>query len=191
VLLRKFHAALTVEEARRALALITRTPLARAEGGTAETHRQEALALARRFGMAVRRGPPPAPFGWNGKELSGDTEPYVLLHEIAHFQLAPGERRGLIEFGHGPGPDTLDMEGAERAAVLFGVDRDREEAKASLLGILWEAALGHPALASLLDQNWLEATADGRAARHFEHVFRSLRADRLVDPAGRPTLCLR
>jgi hypothetical protein len=189
-LLRDFLAALTDEEARCALALIARSSLARAEGGNAEAHRLEALSLARRFGMAVRRDPPPAPFGWNGAELSGDTEAYVLLHEIAHFQLAPSERRGLIEFGHGPGPDTRDKEGAERAAVLVGVERDREEAKVSLLGILWETALGHPALASFLDQNWLEATADGRAARHFERVFQSLRADGLVDSNGWPTLHL-
>ncbi|HUK06298.1 MAG TPA: hypothetical protein VLX09_00385 [Stellaceae bacterium] len=141
--------------------------------------------------MGVRSDATPAPFGWDGARLSGQTEAYVLLHEIAHYQLAPMDRRRLIEFGLGPGPDTTDYPGAERAAVLHGIERDREEAMASLLGILWETALGHPALASFLDQNWLEGAADSRAARHFTDVLHRLIADGFVDARSRPTFLTR
>jgi hypothetical protein len=97
----------------------------------------------------------------------------VILHEVAHFALALPERRGLVEFGLGAGPDTRDRETAERAAVLPPLERGADEAAASLLGIVWEAALGQPALASFLDQNWLEGL-DRSAAGHFSAVVETL-----------------
>lgn len=174
-----------------ALAAIARTSSKRATHATAQAHQQEALALAQRFGMTVRRDTSPAPFGWDGQQLSPATEAYVLLHEIAHYQLAPPARRCRIEFGLGPGPDTKDIVGAERAAILHGIEREREEAQASLLGILWEVRLGQPALASFLDQNWLEGVADGRAARHFAAVLQSLREEGYIGDEAAPTLRLR
>ena len=73
----------------------------------------------------------------------------------------------MPDFGLGPGPDTTEREAAERAAVVSPLERDAEEAAASLLGILWEAALGQPALASFLDQNWLEGLGPlGRGTFH-------------------------
>ena len=93
--------------------------------------------------------------------------------------LAPPERRGLVEFGLGPGPDTLDRDAAERAAVLSPIAREEDEAAASLLGIFWETALGQPALASFLDQNWLEGL-DRSAAAHFMAVVETLRRRELL-----------
>jgi hypothetical protein len=65
--------------------------------------------------------------------LNGATEAYVILHEVAHFGLAPPERRELVEFGPGASPDTLDCSAAERTTVL-SLERDADEAAASLLG---------------------------------------------------------
>jgi hypothetical protein len=112
--------------------------------------------------------------------LDGDTEAYVILHEIAHFLLAPPERRHLPDFGLGPGPDTTECETAERACTVPLLQRDADEAAASLLGILWEAALGQPALASFLDQNWLEGL-ERSAAAHFAAVLREVRERGLVE----------
>ena len=56
---------------------------------------------------------------------------------------------------------------------LDGEEREDDEAMASLLGILWEAELGQPALASFLDQNWLEGL-ERSAAAHFTAVLRRL-----------------
>ncbi|MBV8122139.1 MAG: hypothetical protein JO081_19635, partial [Alphaproteobacteria bacterium] len=114
----------------------------RAVGPEAEAHRLAALAFARDCGMAVYPPRTECRFNWDGTALNGDTEAYVILHEIAHYVLAPPERRGRIDFGLGPGPDTLDREAAEHATVLPPLPRDRDEAAASLLGILWEARLG-------------------------------------------------
>ena len=62
------------------------------------------------------------------------------------------------------------------------IEREADEAAASLLGILWEAALGQPALASFLDQNWLEGL-DRSAAPHFTAVLRRLSDQGFVIPA--------
>ena len=185
-----FAARLDDPDARAAFALIRATSAERAAGAVAEAHRQQALALARRFGMAIHPAGARPGFNWDGKALDGDTEAYVILHEIAHFVLAPPERRSLPDFGLGPGPDTTNRAAAERALVLPFVESEADEAAASLLGILWEAALGQPALASFLDQNWLEAL-ERSAAPHFKAILRRLLRLGLIDSAGQPLPSMR
>jgi hypothetical protein len=170
----RFAAQLGDPAARAAFAGICATAAERALGKAAETHRQQALALARRCGMRVHPAGARSAFNWDGTALDGDTEAHVILHEAAHFVLAPPERRILVDFGLGAGPDTTDRAAADRAARLPILERETDEAAASLLGILWEAALGHPALASFLDQNWLEGL-ERSAASHFIAIFRRLR----------------
>jgi hypothetical protein len=178
----RFAAQLDDPAARAAFARICATAAARAEGAAAKTHREEALALARRYGMRVHPAGTRSSFNWDGTALDGDTEAYVILHEAAHFVLAPPERRILVDFGLGAGPDTIDRSAADRAARLPILERERDEAAASLLGILWEAALGHPALASFLDQNWLEGL-ERSAAPHFTAMLRRLQQLGLVEAA--------
>ncbi len=170
----RFADGLCDRPARSAFALVRATSSDRAVAEEAERHRLAALAFARGCGMAVHPPGTQCGFNWDGAALNGATEAYVILHEIAHFVLAPPERRALVDFGLGPGPDTLDREVAERAAVLPPLAREEDEAAASLLGILWEARLGQPALASFLDQNWLEGL-DRSAAVHFAGVLTQLR----------------
>jgi hypothetical protein len=157
----------------------------RAFGEAAERHRLAALIFARDCGMAVHPPGVACRFNWDGAALNGATEAYVILHEIAHFVLAPPERRCLIDFGLGPGPDTLDRDAAEEAAMLAPLAREADEAAASLLGILWEVWLGQPALASFLDQNWLEGL-DRSAPAHFAGVLARLRRRGLLALAPRP-----
>lgn len=146
----------------------------RAIGAAAERHRRAALSLARALGMAIHPEGTRCLFNWDGTALNGATEAYVILHEIAHFCLASPARRALVDFGLGPGPDTVDRAAAERAAILPSLSREEDEAAASLLGIIWEADLGQPALASFVDQNWLEGL-DRSAASHFTAVAATLR----------------
>jgi hypothetical protein len=171
--LERFAAGLHDARALRLFAEIRATAPDRATASEAEDHRLTALAFARRCGMAVYPPGTKCRFNWDGTALNGETEAYVILHEAAHFVLAPPERRQLIDFGLGPGPDTLDREAAMAAAVLSPLARDEDEAAASLLGILWEARLGQPALASFLDQNWLEGL-ERSAAAHFTRVTAGL-----------------
>ena len=173
--------------ARRIFARIADPQMAqRARGADAVAHHEAALALAASLGMGLLPGSPTLEFGWDGRALRSATEAYVLLHEIAHFQIAPPARRALIDFGLGAGPETGDRAAAERAATLFGVEREREEALASLLGILWEVELGQPALASFLDQNWLEGAERPEAAAHFAAVLGALQGLGVIDAAGHP-----
>jgi len=174
----RFSAGLTAPQARAAFALLRATSAERAEGAEAERHRLGALDFARAHGIAVHPQGTACAYNWDGAALDSATEAYVILHEVAHYLLAPPERRALPDFGLGPGPDTRDRDGAERAATLAALDREADEAAASLLGILWEAELGQPALASFLDQNWLEGL-DRAAAAHFGAVVERLVADGL------------
>jgi hypothetical protein len=173
-ILDRFAASLTNRRARNVFLRIRATSPDRAVGAEAEQHRLAALDFARSFGMAIHPEGIPCRFNWDGTALNGATEAYVILHEVAHFVLAPPERRGLVEFGLGPGPDTFDRDPAEHAAILSPLDREQDETAASLLGIIWEAAFGQPALASFLDQNWLEGL-DRSAPAHFTTVLESLR----------------
>ena len=180
-----FMAGLPNRLSRAVFASIRATSPDRAAEAEAEQHRLTALSFARGFGMAIHSEGTRCRFNWDGAALNGATEAYVILHEVAHFALAPLERRSLIEFGLGPGPDTLDREEAERAAVLSPLARDEDEAAASLLGIVWEAALGQPALASFLDQNWLEGLHRS-AAGHFTAVVERLRRLKLLSAVPAP-----
>ena len=171
--LERFAAGLTAPEAQTAFAAIRATSAERAEGVTAERHRLQALDFARTHGMAVHPEGAACAYNWDGAALDGAVEAYVILHEVAHFLLAPPERRRLPDFGLGPGPDTRDRAGAERAATVPLLNREEDEAAASLLGILWEAKLGQPALASFLDQNWLEGL-ERLASAHFSAVVQRL-----------------
>ena len=181
----RFMAGLSHRCSRSAFRRIRATSPDRAAGAEAERHRLTALCFARGFGMTIHQEGTTSRFNWDGAVLNGSTEAYVILHEVAHFALAPLERRSLIEFGLGPGPDTLDREEAERAAVLSPLARDEDEAAASLLGIVWEAALGQPALASFLDQNWLEGLHRS-AAGHFAAVVERLRRLKLLSAVPAP-----
>jgi hypothetical protein len=176
--------------ARTGFERIAATGAERATGALFAAHRREALAVAKKLGMGAIKGPPAEGFHWDGRSLRAESEPYVLLHEVAHFQLASPQRRRTLEFGLGPGPDTGRRAEAEVAQTVFGVAREEEEAAASLLGILWEAALGHPALASFLDQNWLEGWERGAVPAHFRAVVERLRAAGLVAADGGPSRLL-
>ena len=176
----RFAAQLTDAGARATFERIRATSPERARGAEAEQHRQEALRVAAHFGVPVHPRGTCSGFNWDGTALDADTEAYVILHEIAHFLLAPPERRRLLDFGLGPGPDTRERAAAESATVVPLLEREAEEAEASLLGILWEAALGQPALASFLDQNWLEGL-ERSAPAHFTAVLSHLQRGGFLD----------
>ena len=177
----RFMAKLEDAVSRAVFRRIRATSADRAAGVAAERHRRAALSLARSLGMPIHADGVECAFNWDGRALNSATEAYVILHEAAHFMLAPSERRSLVDFGLGPGPDTRDRDAAARAAVLSPLAREEDEAAASLLGIIWEATLGQPALASFLDQNWLEGL-ERAAQSHFAAVVGILQPRGLLVP---------
>ena len=192
VALERFAATLREGEACRVFARIARIADAeRAAGAAATQHHRAALDFAHSFGIATVAGAPESSFSWDGRRLRSDTEAYVLIHEVAHYQLASPERRRVVDFGLGAGPDTGERAAADAAMRLFGLARETEEALASLLGVLWEIELGQPGLASFLDHNWLEGAGRPSAANYFEGMLRRLRMQGFLDAALRPTRHLR
>lgn len=150
-------------------------------------HHQQAVELLGRFGMGALDHAPEEGVTWDGKAVAIRMEPSVIIHEVAHYQLAPAHRRGLVDFGVGAGPESGDKQAAEQDRQVFGVDCDREEALASLLGVLWEAELGQPAVLAFLEQNWLEGGSSSCNLDHFRRNVRELLAGGFITEDGRPT----
>jgi hypothetical protein len=162
-----------------------------------DEERREAWALCRSFGMGIWEGPlgtPPADsltFTYDGRNVRGDMEPSVIVHEVGHIQTCAAERRNIVDFGLGAGPETMRREEADAAMTVIGLEREMEEALASLQGILWEAELGHPAILAFLEQNWLEGVDSPQNRSHYLKVLHQLRRHGLIDDEGRPTRALR
>ncbi|MGE5538451.1 MAG: hypothetical protein ACM30I_07520 [Gemmatimonas sp.] len=142
--------------------------------------------LAHRFGIPTIDEEPARAFSWDGRALRIRSEACVLFHEIAHWQLAPAARRGLPDFGLGAGPETGRKSEADAARAIDEPARIDEECAASILGILWEAACGGPAIDAFLEQNWLERFDSTGTHRLFAATVRALHARGLIDGAGRP-----
>jgi hypothetical protein len=172
--------------ARAAFAHIAQAPRAGLSAADEESARQRIVALAQAFGIATLDEEPARAFSWDGQVVRTRSEPSVLLHEIAHWQICPADRRHLPDFGLGAGPETGRKVEADTARVTDQVTQEREEAMASLLGILWEAAFGLPALAAFAEQNWLEAYDRPGTPAYFATVIGWLHAAGLIDDQARP-----
>jgi hypothetical protein len=151
---------------------------------------EQAVHLADTFGMTPLDEPPAAAFSWDGSRVRTATEPAVLLHEVAHFQLASPARRALPDFGLGAGPESGRVALADAARVVADGPREREEQAASLLGILWEVELGQPGVLAFHEQNWLEGAARPSTADFMAETLDRLHLKGLVDRDYRPVLAL-
>lgn len=154
-------------------------------------HQSGAVELCRRFGFGILDMTPQEHFTWDGHSVAIRLEPSVLIHEVAHYQLSSPERRGVLDFGLGAGPESGRKAEADAVQSLFLPERDVEEGLCSLLGILWEAELGQPAVLAFLEQNWLEGGASLHNLAHFRKVVRWLHEMGLIDGLGAPTMGLR
>jgi hypothetical protein len=172
--------------ARAAFARIARAPRAALSAAQEDDARAAAVALAHRFGIATLDEEPARAFSWNGNVVRTRSEPSVLLHEIAHWQICPPARRDLPDFGLGAGPETGRKDEADLARATDLALQEREEAMASLLGILWEAEMGLPAIAAFTEQNWLEKYDRPGTPGYFATVIGWLFDAGLIDPQARP-----
>jgi hypothetical protein len=154
-------------------------------------HHAQAVELCRDWGFGIVDLAPQDYFTWDGSAVAIRMEPSVLIHEIGHYQLSAPDRRAVIDFGLGAGPETGRKAEADAVQSLYLPERDVEEALCSLLGILWEAEMGQPAVLAFLEQNWMEGGADLHNVAHFRKIVRWLRAMDLIGDDGRPTRGLR
>ncbi len=157
---------------------------------SADDHRA-AVQLAATFGMQPLDEEPQQAFSWDGACVRTKSEAAVLIHEVAHFQLAFGPRRFTPDFGLGAGPETGLIARAEAARVIDDQDREEEEQMASLLGILWEVALGQAGILAFLEQNWLEGAGRRSTAAFFIGILGRLQSLGLIDDNGTPLLAVR
>lgn len=151
-------------------------------------HRRTALALVDRVGMTAIDAVPATAFSWDGRAVRTRSEASVLIHEVAHWLIAPPDRRALPDFGLGAGPETGRIAEANAARCVDDAVREKEELLASLLGILFEAALGQPAIHAFIEQNWLEAWDRPAAADQFGMAAQALADRGLIDGDGLPVL---
>ena len=81
---------------------------------------------------------------------------------------------------------TRVREEADAVIALSEEERQDEEGLTSLLGILWEAELGQPALLAFLEQNWLEGYDRPATAGHFDRMLTRLHAGGFIGDDARP-----
>jgi len=157
-------------------------------GFKADLHagRAKAVALAARMGIATIDEEPAQAFSWDGAAVRTRSETSVIFHEIAHWQIAPPERRDLYDFGLGAGPETGRIDDANAAACVDNTVKEHEENLASLLGILWETVHDEPAVLAFAEQNWLELYDRPHTQRHFVECLAELQRRGLVDERGVP-----
>jgi hypothetical protein len=161
------------------------------EGGPDGRWHDDAVALADRFAMRPLAEAPQQGFSWDGARVRTESEPAVLVHEVAHYQIAAPARRFLPDFGLGAGPETGLIDIADAARAADAQTRETEEAMASLLGILWEVELGQPAILAFQEQNWLEGAGRPGTADFFRATLGRLSDIGLIDQDGRPTYAVR
>ncbi|MSO65391.1 MAG: hypothetical protein EXQ85_06295 [Alphaproteobacteria bacterium] len=148
--------------------------------------RAAAVALARAYGIPTLDEEPAVAFSWDGTVLRTLSEPWVIVHEVAHWLLCPPARRPLPDFGVGAGPESGRKAEADAVRVVDDDAQQQDEALSSLLGILLLAEIGAPALPAFLEQNWLEGHERPDAVAHFCRTARGLFGRRLIDETARP-----
>lgn len=154
--------------------------------GDPAEQRAQAVTLAASLGIETLDEEPAEAFSWDGQRIRTRSEPSVVIHEIAHWQLSAPERRPLFDFGLGAGPETGRVAEADAVTALSEEERQDEETLTSLLGILWEAELGQPAMLAFLEQNWMEGYDRPATPAHFDRILNRLHAGGFVDDQARP-----
>jgi hypothetical protein len=142
-----------------------------------EKQKKQAIALLESFGvfheprdpiaMVVGEG---AGFGWDGKSIATGVKRNAtdILHDLAHWLVAPPSRRKIEDFGLGRGPDS----GGDARRIVGDEWADNEEEVVSFLGIVWEAALGHNPMPSLVYQSWTQGGSYKKVVKAIKKLTR-------------------
>ena len=69
---------------------------------------------------------PATAFSWDGRAVRTRSEASVLIHEVAHWLIAPPDRRALPDFGLGAGPETGRIAEANAARCVDDAVREKK-----------------------------------------------------------------
>ena len=110
---------------------------------------------------------------WDGKKISAKYDPFdIVFHEVCHYIVAHPNRRKLIDFGLGRGPNS------DRKNILpirkTIIQPQNEEDIASLLAIIVQKHFNLPFSHTLDYQNW-------RQEEYLHRVLRRLNRRRFID----------
>ncbi len=113
-------------------------------------------------------------------------EPETLIHDVAHYLVCPVRRRRVGDFGLGPDPDMHSVPGYDRQApeIVTGDYANREEHRASILGILIEAAIMGNAKRRFEEHSW--HNIDNERDRDFDNAVAWLLRHGHIDDRGNP-----
>ena len=148
----------------------------------------DAILLAHKLGIKTCMIAPSSYFSWDGRVMAVDTDTSVVLHDIAHWQLASPSRRRLPDFGLGASPETGYTRVANKMKCIDNNLIELEECCASLLGIAWEVHFGLNARESFVEQNWLELAERKFTSDLFISTFSMLKKRGLLDNFGNPLI---
>lgn len=153
-------------------------------------------AVAKALGIILARDSK-CPYSWDGRRINlalgmmaGD-----VIHEIGHFQMATSLRRRRFDFGLGEGVHSTKFS----KVLVKSKDDDDEESYASILGILWERALGYNHIETLHEHNWIGyddrdpwGTAGADSSLHrVTGAIRWLTDNGFLDERGNPQIKVR
>lgn len=121
---------------------------------SAETYKRVAGWIEQTFGIPTYRiTTQSVQVQWDG-EVFRAYQADGLLHEVAHYVVAPDERRFTWGFGLGSEPESFGAP-PELQRTCRKDKAAREEGIASLWGILLERELGLPWWENLLEHEWV------------------------------------
>lgn len=147
------------------------------------SHRIKIESLAKKLGVTFSNRDPMLGWSWNGHNIATNNwkeAESTIVHEIAHWILCPEERLCVPDFGLGTGPQS----GMFAASRLSNPAELREELRASVLGILYERALGMNWRSTYYEHNWIE---EGNSIDFLRKV-KELKTLGLVHRGGKPVV---
>lgn len=169
----------------------------RAAFRASQWHRDRVEAFAAWLGLRVRwdRLLLPGGHAYRGGQIAalGDVlRPWMALHDVAHWLLAPRWRRRRTNFGLGPAPQVHGREAPSRRLVSAGHAR-REESAAAVLTVFLARELLDPesaesAAASHVGMRGYDSEANAFGEPGYEPWTRALRRRGLVGRGNRVLL---
>lgn len=123
---------------------------------------------------------PLSTWGWDGENIATNNKASNIVHDVAHWLVCSKNRRRLPDFGLSQGPDS----GISISRIVTYKKERKEEARASLLGILIERKLGMRWKETLIEHTWQKS--DGSFKGFMTKTLAWLYSKGLIDRTLRP-----